>query len=162
MFLYAAVTGNQVVVVIFVLFEALPSYGKINTTGHIDVEFLTIWLSALLYYLRPFNSKEIFGVSTDSTGTNGSSHRSASANSQRDPGSSAHPATSSVTNNDDDNEDNYPESDDESSEKGITIAEIKPEGPVAESSTSSSDSESEVKEESPTSASSAGEPNPEP
>jgi hypothetical protein len=27
-FLYAAVTGNQVVIIIFVLFEALPCYGK--------------------------------------------------------------------------------------------------------------------------------------
>jgi hypothetical protein len=140
-FLYAAVTGNQVVVVIFVLFEALPSY-------------------ALLYYLRPFNSKEIFGVSTDSTGTNGSSHRSGSANSQRENGSSAHPATDSLAFTGDDNDDNYPESESEESSSSKGVPEIPHEpAAVAESSTSS---DSEPEEESSSSSSSTSERNPEP
>jgi hypothetical protein len=158
-FLYAAVTGNQVVVVIFVLFEALPSYGTSQYARIVRYE-LTALSPALLYYLRPFNSKEIFGVSTDSTGTNGSSHRSGSANSQRENGSSAHPATDSLAFTGDDNDDNYPESESEESSSSKGVPEIPHEpAAVAESSTSS---DSEPEEESSSSSSSTSERNPEP
>jgi hypothetical protein len=83
-FLYAAVTGNQVVIIIFVLFEALPCY-------------------ALLYYLRPFNFKDIFGVSEDTT-TQGSSARGVSMNSAKEyPYSNTTHTNHATTNDDTDN-----------------------------------------------------------
>eukprot|EP00029_Vermamoeba_vermiformis_P007526 TRINITY_DN3282_c0_g2_i1.p1 TRINITY_DN3282_c0_g2~~TRINITY_DN3282_c0_g2_i1.p1 ORF type:complete len:1659 (+),score=273.96 TRINITY_DN3282_c0_g2_i1:37-4977(+) len=53
-FLYAAVTGNPVTIIIFVLFEVLPSL-------------------ALLYYLRPYDWQRPFSTAKKSSGTNGKS-----------------------------------------------------------------------------------------
>jgi hypothetical protein len=53
-FLYAAVTGNPVTIIIFVLFEVLPSL-------------------ALLYYLRPYDWKRPFSTAKNSSGTTGKS-----------------------------------------------------------------------------------------